>query len=56
MNFTNCIQEHIPKVEPIMASDLPDYQWQRGAVDLFELKNRHFVLVVDYYAKLLEVC
>lgn len=55
-NCTSCIQERIPKVEPMIASELPDYPWQRVAADLFELNGKHYLVVVDYYSRFIEVC
>ena len=43
------------RVEPMIASELPDYPWQKVASDLFEWKSKTYLLVVDYYSRYIEV-
>ena len=41
--------------EPMIMPDIPERPWSKLGVDLFEFQNRHYLLVVDYYAKWPEV-
>ena len=41
--------------EPMIKSDLPLRPWEKLATDLFEYKNKSYLLVVDYYSKFFEV-
>ena len=41
--------------EPMIASKLPDYPWQKVGSDLFQLRGDHYLLVVDYYSRFPEV-
>jgi transposase InsO family protein len=42
-------------VEPLMPSTLPDRPWERVAADLFEFEKQHYILLVDYYSRWIEV-
>lgn len=42
-------------VEPLMPSTLPDRPWERVAADLFEFEKQHFLLLIDYYSRWIEV-
>ena len=41
--------------QPLITRPLPDYPWQRVAVDLFEQNGRHFMVQVDMYSRFLEI-
>ena len=38
-----------------MSTPLPEYPWQIVGTDLFEVKNEHYLQVVDYFSHYLEV-
>lgn len=38
-----------------MTTPLPDYPWQMVGSDLFQIKNDHYLLVVDYFSRYPEV-
>ena len=42
--------------EPMIKPDLPVRPWEKIATDLFEYKNKSYLLVVDYYSKFFEIC
>ena len=50
-----CIKETPMKREPLIATELPDYPWQRIATDLFTLNGVNYLLVVDYFSRFPEV-
>ncbi|XP_030828454.1 uncharacterized protein K02A2.6-like [Strongylocentrotus purpuratus] len=41
--------------EPLMSSSFPSRPWERLGMDLFELKGKSFLIVVDYYSRWIEV-
>ena len=41
--------------QPLITRPLPDYPWQRIAVDLFEINGRHLLVQVDTYSRFLEI-
>ncbi|KAJ2949202.1 hypothetical protein O0L34_g6147 [Tuta absoluta] len=41
--------------EPVCPHPVPALPWEVVAADLFEIDQRHFLLVVDYYSKFVEV-
>ena len=36
--------------------EIPDQPWIKIGVDLFNLKSKNYLLVVDYHSKFFEVC
>ena len=54
-NCPTCLQHITPHKEPMMSSELPEYPWQKLGSDLFELKGVHYLLVVDYYSRFVEI-
>ena len=41
--------------EPLMCSPLPQHAWEKVGIDLFDLNNKKFLVVVDYYSKYIEI-
>jgi transposase InsO family protein len=41
--------------EPLLTTKFPDYPWQHVATDIFELQQRPFLLVVDFYSRFVEL-
>ncbi|XP_048000294.1 uncharacterized protein K02A2.6-like [Leguminivora glycinivorella] len=44
-----------PPREPLAPHAVPDRPWQVLATDIFQVKDKHYLLVVDYYSKYVEV-
>ena len=50
-----CARDLTPRKEPMIASQLPDYPWQRVGTDLFYHKGVNYLIVVDYFSRYPEV-
>ena len=46
-----CARVASPHMEPMIASELPDYPWQKIGTDLFQLKGATYLLLVNYYSR-----
>ena len=52
---SSCAKSSAERKEPLLPSALPDRPWERVGSDLFEYSNRHYLLVVDYYSRWIEL-
>lgn len=50
-----CEKERIYPPDPMKPTKTPDYPWQRVAMDLFELKGKQYLLIIDYYSRWIEI-
>uniref|UniRef100_A0A3B1ISF7 Gypsy retrotransposon integrase-like protein 1 n=1 Tax=Astyanax mexicanus TaxID=7994 RepID=A0A3B1ISF7_ASTMX len=55
LNCRTCIKERTNHTEPLIPTDLPERPWQKLGTDLFTLKGKTYLLVVDYYSRYVEV-
>ena len=55
-NCTICAENKpAQRSEPLIPSKLPERPWQVVASDLFELNNKHYLIVVDKYSRWIEI-
>ena len=50
-----CTKFQVPRVEPLMPSQLPSLPWQKVGTDLFEWEKSNYLLVVDYLSRWIEI-
>lgn len=50
-----CIKERQNVKEPLMPTDMPDRPWQTVGADLFTLRGKTYLLVVDYFSRYVEI-
>jgi hypothetical protein len=41
--------------EPLVATSLPGRPWEKIAADLLEIKRKHFIVIVDYYSRWIDI-
>lgn len=41
--------------EPLQPHAIPDFPWQVIAADIFQIDQRYYLLLVDYYSKFIEI-
>jgi len=41
--------------EPLLSTSLPSHPWEKLAMDLFNLKGKSYILLVDYHSRFVEV-
>ena len=55
-NCQTCtIHQNQQRSEPLLSSPLPGRPWERVAADLFQFRDRHYLILVDYYSRFPEV-
>ena len=42
--------------EELIQHDIPSSPWMKVGLDLFTLKSKKYMLIVDYYSKYIEIC
>ena len=50
-----CAKNYTPHREPLMPTPLPDFPWQKVAMDLFTSKESCYLVIVDYFSRYPEV-
>ena len=54
-NCPECVKAQKQRAQPLITSSFPDLPWQKVATDLFEWKREHYLLIVDYYSRFIEI-
>ena len=54
-NCEVCLKERAIQHQPLQTSALPDKPWQELGTDLFEFKDKVYLLIVDYYSRWIEI-
>ena len=54
-NCVECTENQIQRSEPMLPTPLPELPWQKVGTDLFQWKNSHYLIMVDYYSRYIEL-
>ena len=54
-NCSECCKAQRQRAQPVTPTPLPQLPWQKVASDLFEWKQKTFLLIVDYYSRFIEI-
>ena len=55
-NFATCEKYRRESIEPMKNTEFPDRPWSRVGVDIFQHKDKHYLLAVDYFSRDVEIC
>lgn len=50
-----CCKAQKQRAQPLITATLPELPWQKVGTDLFQWKQRTFLIIVDYYSRYVEV-
>ena len=54
-NCSVCCRVRVQHPEPLMPSQFPNLPWQKVASDLFVWNRAHYLLVIDYFSRYVEI-
>ena len=54
-NCSACCQLRVQHPEPLIPTEFPELPWQKVASDLFVWNGVHYLLVIDYFSKYVEI-
>ena len=52
---TVCRKSLQQRPQPLLNSELPQLPWQKLGTDLFEWRHKHYLIVIDYYSRYVEI-
>ena len=55
LKCSECARSRPPQTEPLMSTSMPTLPWQKVATHLFEWKKGHYLLIVDYFSRWIEI-
>ena len=56
-SFATCLEHrNYQQKEELIQHDIPSSPWMKVGLDLLTLKNKKYMLIVDYYSKFIEIC
>ena len=54
-NCAMCEKYRRERIEPMKGTEFPDRPWSRVGVDVFQHKDKHYLLAVDYFSRDVEI-
>ena len=54
-NCSECRRNRSQNAEPLMPTPFPKLPWQKLGSDLFVWKNSHYLLIIDYFSRYIEI-
>lgn len=50
-----CQKHRTQNCEPLLPTPVPDRPWQKVGMDLFEWSNKHYLLIIDFFSRYIEI-
>ena len=54
-NCAECCKNRSQNAEPLIPTSFPKLPWQKVGSDLFMWKNSHYLLIIDYFSRYIEI-
>ncbi|XP_048579725.1 uncharacterized protein K02A2.6-like [Nematostella vectensis] len=54
-NCATCKKHRKERIEPMKGTDFPERPWSKLGADFFQHEGRHYLHIIDYYSRVIEI-